>query len=389
MADDEPLVTKAGSPIVHPRAELLLQILREVEVEGKLSYEIPGALSLYSIQHDFVEQQADHFFTEMAKDMLLSDMIFNDSFHSPEFLRALEKASFIAEYLEQHELPMPFAYVNTDLHESTESNDGFSRIVNRFRHELTQLNAAQLTGVIAAAGWHNAPIMGIFLVSHRCGSYEYAAAAMVSSGMDPEICGEISRTEYRKHFQACASQARLINEYIALADPRSDEEREIDRLLELHEGSRVEFKSSFRKNLKTGEKKCKDVQLSALKTLCGFMNARGGTLLIGVSDDKQVLGTEEDGFESIDHMQRHIVEICKNVFGADVIGLLDVRNCLYGGKIIVLVEVLATPKARPRYLKWEGQERFYARCSARTEMLEGEAIHRYWEGRNYQTDVKA
>lgn len=107
-------------------------------------------------------------------------------------------------------------------------------------------------------------------------------------------------------------------------------------------------------------------------------------MLIGVSDDKQILVTESDEFESIDHMQRHIVEVCRNAFGADVIGLLDVRNCSYGGKVIVLVEVLATPKSRPRYLKWKGQERFYARCSARTEMLEGEAIHRYWEGRNTQ-----
>src|SRR3546814_4002172 len=46
----------------------------------------------------------------------------------------------------------------------------------------------------------------------------------------------------------------------------------------------VEFKSTLRMNLHTGQVDDK-IQLSALKTIAGFLNAKGGTLLIGVSDE--------------------------------------------------------------------------------------------------------
>ena len=36
--------------------------------------------------------------------------------------------------------------------------------------------------------------------------------------------------------------------------------------------------------------------MATLKEIVGFLNAGGGSLLIGVSDDGHVLGIEQDGF---------------------------------------------------------------------------------------------
>ena len=55
----------------------------------------------------------------------------------------------------------------------------------------------------------------------------------------------------------------------------------------------VEFKSTARWNLK---EECKDKRMedAVVKTVAGFLNTDGGTLLIGVDDDRQVIGLTHD-----------------------------------------------------------------------------------------------
>ncbi|UJA20476.1 HsdR family type I site-specific deoxyribonuclease [Thermoleophilia bacterium SCSIO 60948] len=66
-----------------------------------------------------------------------------------------------------------------------------------------------------------------------------------------------------------------------------------DELIAGDEGFAVEFKSTARWNLRE-EAKDKRIEDAIVKTVAGFLNADGGTLLIGVSDDRQVLGLGSD-----------------------------------------------------------------------------------------------
>ncbi|MGL6279658.1 MAG: AlbA family DNA-binding domain-containing protein [Gaiella sp.] len=59
------------------------------------------------------------------------------------------------------------------------------------------------------------------------------------------------------------------------------------------ETGRVEFKSTARRNLQTGERDAR-MELVVAKSLAGFLNADGGTLLVGVADDGTILGVETD-----------------------------------------------------------------------------------------------
>jgi hypothetical protein len=59
------------------------------------------------------------------------------------------------------------------------------------------------------------------------------------------------------------------------------------------EGAQVEFKSTARFNRHTGQRDEKLERVIA-KTVCGFLNAEGGVLLIGVDDDGNALGLDED-----------------------------------------------------------------------------------------------
>lgn len=61
------------------------------------------------------------------------------------------------------------------------------------------------------------------------------------------------------------------------------------------ENHNFEFKETFSLNVKSGSReKDPKIQHSALKTIAGFMNADGGTLLVGVSDAGEILGVDRE-----------------------------------------------------------------------------------------------
>ncbi|ROZ88662.1 ATP-binding protein [Gordonia sp. OPL2] len=67
----------------------------------------------------------------------------------------------------------------------------------------------------------------------------------------------------------------------------------VSALLAAGESDRVEFKSTARVNMRTGEKDSRMEQVIA-KTVSAFLNASGGTLIVGVDDDGTPLGLDRD-----------------------------------------------------------------------------------------------
>lgn len=76
----------------------------------------------------------------------------------------------------------------------------------------------------------------------------------------------------------------------------------------------VEFKSTLRTNLHTGQPDDK-IQMAVLKTAAAFLNAGGGTLLIGVADDGVVTGLAAGGFANEDKMSLHLVNLLRDRIG--------------------------------------------------------------------------
>jgi len=80
---------------------------------------------------------------------------------------------------------------------------------------------------------------------------------------------------------------------------------ELLSLIARGESTRQEFKSTLRRNLKTGQDDTK-VEDAVLKTVAAFCNTEGGTLLIGVEDNATILGIEADGFANLDRFSLHL-----------------------------------------------------------------------------------
>ena len=64
-------------------------------------------------------------------------------------------------------------------------------------------------------------------------------------------------------------------------------------LIRIGESTEVEFKSTARRNTHTGERD-PVIESMVARTVCGFLNGRGGTLLVGVTDEGEVLGIGPD-----------------------------------------------------------------------------------------------
>ena len=73
----------------------------------------------------------------------------------------------------------------------------------------------------------------------------------------------------------------------------TDERPSAGELIAAGEGHHVEFKETARWNVHTKQRDQK-LELVIAKAVAGFLNADGGTLLIGVADDGSVMGLDND-----------------------------------------------------------------------------------------------
>jgi hypothetical protein len=149
-------------------------------------------------------------------------------------------------------------------------------------------------------------------------------------------------------------------------------------LLEAGEGPKIEYKSTLRVNLVTGQPDPK-IEHGVLKTIAGFMNAEGGQLLIGVEDTGKVLGVDADGFPNEDKMTLHFVNVVKARLGPHNMMFLDSRYEPVDGKKVLVVSCRRASK--PVFVQEGGFERFYVRTLASTTELMGSHAQHYIQER--------
>lgn len=148
---------------------------------------------------------------------------------------------------------------------------------------------------------------------------------------------------------------------------------ETDRILSIirsGESDKVEFKQTLRKNIHTNEQD-KEMEKSVLKTICGFLNKDGGTLLVGVKDDGEIFGIENDIYKDNDHYSLHFTNLFKKQIGANFLDLVSWKIIKHGKQILV-VEC-----KRSQTPVWLNKESFYTRSNPATLELKGEEQHQY------------
>jgi predicted HTH transcriptional regulator len=135
------------------------------------------------------------------------------------------------------------------------------------------------------------------------------------------------------------------------------------------ETSNVEFKSTLRTNLHTGEKDPK-MEFTVLRTVAGFLNSPvGGTLVIGVADDGTPIGLEVDGFPNEDKMSLHLVNLLKERMGGQHALFIHPHFGDYGDFRALIVK--CEPAKSPTFVKDGNAERLFVRYGPSTQELTG------------------
>ncbi|MGI9666136.1 MAG: RNA-binding domain-containing protein [Acidimicrobiia bacterium] len=145
------------------------------------------------------------------------------------------------------------------------------------------------------------------------------------------------------------------------------------QLIEAGESSTVEFKSSARWNVHTQAKDDR-IELVIAKTIAGFLNAEGGTLVIGVDDDGKALGLDNDlalmKAPDNDRYELWLIDHLQKTIGKPALAFVSVHFDKYAGEDVVLVD--AAPSDFPVYLDEKKGGRtadFYVRMGNSTRRL--------------------
>jgi len=135
------------------------------------------------------------------------------------------------------------------------------------------------------------------------------------------------------------------------------------------ESNYVEFKETLRYDTRRGEVN-KEMEKMVLKTIVGFLNADGGTLIIGVNDNGDVVGLEND-YKALpkknrDGFENHLSMLVKTMIGLSFSKYIGVKFDKIDDKDICTVTVREGHK--PAYLiNGDKKEDFYVRVGNSTQ----------------------
>ena len=145
-------------------------------------------------------------------------------------------------------------------------------------------------------------------------------------------------------------------------------------LINKGEGDKLEFKSTLRTNLHTNQMDRK-IEHSALKTITAYLNSDGGTLLIGVNDNRELVGIDKDNFPSNDKLSLHFTNLIKSHIVHEYLPFIRFEIVKVKDKDVLKVDCRDCDKHV--FLKIDGNEEFYIRNGPSSARLEGSALVDY------------
>jgi type I restriction enzyme R subunit len=165
-----------------------------------------------------------------------------------------------------------------------------------------------------------------------------------------------------------------------LFDQYLREHRQAEDLIKRGESKTLEFKSTLRWNLKEDRKDDQNVTYAVLKTIGAFLNTEGGDLLIGVADNRSVVGIEADQLDDDDKFMRHLTQAVRNGLGDRASTCIDPKTQIVQGKTVCLVSCQRSPE--PVFLKWKGIQQppegdFYVRSGPGSVKLSADSAKTY------------
>lgn len=211
----------------------------------------------------------------------------------------------------------------------------------------------------------NAATVGQGLIGKFRG-YGTVTMHLAGSGDTIELCDIAEPFHYAELLMEYKHHVSRGNKGSAASPPALD----IVSVLEGNEHESVEFKSTFRWDIRAG-KVNKDLEKAVMKTIAAFLNSQGGYLVIGIDDAKDVVGVHHDyatlSRKDADGFENHFTLVFKSVIGPEFRQYVTLQFHPHGDKEICMVTV--SPAKKPAYFTLDGKEEFYIRTGNTTTSL--------------------
>lgn len=153
---------------------------------------------------------------------------------------------------------------------------------------------------------------------------------------------------------------------------------EFEELILGGESDVVEFKSTLRYDIRNKVVN-KKLEFVIAKTITAFLNSEGGILLIGVDDNQNVIGLEDDistlKKQDIDGFELQLIEVIKKYIGAEYAPYLKIDFPQIDDRTICVLKVLKS--SSPIFISFEGQESFFVRTGCSSQPLTREEQSSY------------
>lgn len=205
--------------------------------------------------------------------------------------------------------------------------------------------------------------IGIFTESYRMGTiralndsalYAFSGERLFETGeMRPELSLKIMRSLTMK-----------IIDYITARQQTSS-----IHLINQGESGVIEFKA----------KPSRSALVKVLKTLVAFMNTKGGTVFIGVDDDKTIRGIQLESYKEIDQFNLDLVNQINNHIGSFFTSLVSFDIEEINGRTIFRID--CSVATRPAFYRENGEELFYIRSGPSNTRLQPSGIINYIQRR--------
>ena len=160
----------------------------------------------------------------------------------------------------------------------------------------------------------------------------------------------------------------------------------VEELIAGGESRAVEFKSSARWSYGKGDRD-EVIERTIVKTIAGFMNAHGGTLLIGVDDDGKAIGLEKD-YKLVkghgrDGFENWLTDLFEKSLGKPAVANLAVSFASVDGADVCRIDV--HPSRSPVYARRGQESDLFVRLNNSTRLLNTQEamtyIGQHWAGR--------
>ncbi|MEN9342022.1 MAG: hypothetical protein RIQ54_278 [Candidatus Parcubacteria bacterium] len=156
----------------------------------------------------------------------------------------------------------------------------------------------------------------------------------------------------------------------------------LEQLLQDREHEQLEFKSSLRWDMKE-QKINRGLEKIIMKTVAAFLNSNGGVLVIGVDDEKRIVGIAHDyqtlPNQNIDGFENHFNNIFRDAIGAEFRQWVRLQFLQNQGREVCLVKI--APAHQPVYMTFDGNEMFFIRTGNGTSPLQLSEVDRYIQSR--------